>query len=527
MPSLPEPNVKNRTLYICDNLRVMRGINSESIDLIATDPPFNTKRLYNAPMGSKAANQQFDDRWKWDEVTNEWHDLIATDHPAIKELIEAAVVIESGSIEKHTGKIDTGKTKNSVAAFLAWMAPRLIEMHRILKPTGSLYLHCNREANAYLRLLLDAIFGRNNFGSEIIWRKLPKNCTRSLGNEHDTIFYYYKHNKKYTFNIVRKPYMKGHVEEHYEKEGERYRYTVGGNILTGQGATDGPSCESWRGFDPKPKDRHWAIPKHYNQFMDTAYLQLSPIQKLEALYQKGFIEIKPGNAWPTMVRYLDERDGVVLNDIWAYQPYTEGTVYGSKKGIEEEVKWLPPRSLVRTEWKTQKPVGLYERIIKISSNEGDLVLDPFCGCATTCVAAERQRRNWIGIDIDPEAETVTNERLQETSGLDQHVGLEYVTVQKTSPRRTDIEYISADKMRLLLWKKQGQLCGNPYCTLKHVARHVDLHLDHVIPKSRGGSDDILNRIGLCGNCNSRKGRKAWGSFLDDERAKQAHPVVGK
>lgn len=140
---MAEPNWNNRTLFVADNIRVLRGMNSESVDCIATDPPFNKKRIFNAPLGSRQAEQRFDDRWRWDEVTDEWQDLIATDHPAIKEIIEAAVVIEGGSIDHRTGKIDTGRTRNSIAAFLAYMAPRVIEMHRVLKPTGVLFMQCD------------------------------------------------------------------------------------------------------------------------------------------------------------------------------------------------------------------------------------------------------------------------------------------------------------------------------------------------------------------------------------------------
>ena len=146
-----------RTLYVCDNLPVLRGLNTDSVDLIATDPPFNAKRVFNAPLGSKAAGQRFDDRWRWDEVTDEWFDLIADEHRGVKEVIEAAAVIEGGEITT-AGEIRTGRIKNSTAAFLCWMSPRLIEMARIIKPTGSLYLHCDDAADSYLRLLLDAIF---------------------------------------------------------------------------------------------------------------------------------------------------------------------------------------------------------------------------------------------------------------------------------------------------------------------------------------------------------------------------------
>ena len=187
---MSKPNWKNRTLFVADNIRVLRGMDSATVDLIATDPPFNTKRLFNAPLGSRTAQQKFDDRWRWDEVTDEWHDVIAADHPAIKEIIEAAAVIECGSIDPHTGKVSTGRTKNSIAAYLAYMAPRVVEMRRVLKPTGVLFLQCDSKANSYLRLLLDAVFGRNNMINMIARRHaIAKGlATRRLPNNHDTLF---------------------------------------------------------------------------------------------------------------------------------------------------------------------------------------------------------------------------------------------------------------------------------------------------------------------------------------------------
>lgn len=186
-------NVRNRTLFIHDNLPVLRGIDSNSVDLIATDPPFNAKRTFNAPLGSKAAGQKFNDRWRWDEVADEWSDVIAQDFPGVREIVEAAAVIEGGAVDRSTGRIDTGRVKNSVAAFLCWMAPRIIEMRRVLKPTGSLYLHCDQSANSYLRLLLDDVFGRERFRDELQWvrhtsdAKGSQHAPKSWGTTTDTI----------------------------------------------------------------------------------------------------------------------------------------------------------------------------------------------------------------------------------------------------------------------------------------------------------------------------------------------------
>ena len=427
-----QSNIKNRTLFIHDNLRVLRGMDSNSIDLIATDPPFNAKRSFNAPLGTKAAKQKFDDRWKWDEITDEWHDLIAADHPSIKEIIEASAVIEGGSIDRETGHIDTGRTKNSIAAFLAWMAPRLIEMRRVLKDTGSIYLHCDPATSHYLKLLMDAIFGCANFRNEIVWWYDTGGMSKKqFSKKHDIILFYSK-TKKWKFNV------------------------------------------------------------------DVVKTEKNEIQKKRFEYAKKSGE---GNTYrlTSTLKYP--------HDVF-------------------QIHAINPKAKERTGWSTQKPLALYERIIKASSNEGDVVLDPFCGCATTCVAAEHLDRQWIGIDIDPVAQIVTRDRLYTASGINQLIDDSFVNVRKTPPSRTDIDIMSDAKMRVSLWKRQGYKCANPYCSLDEVARSEDLELDHVIPKSRGGSDDLSNRIGLCGNCNKRKSNKAWGRFLNEERSQLAHPVVG-
>lgn len=186
----------------------------------------------------------------------------------------------------------------------------------------------------------------------------------------------------------------------------------------------------------------------------------------------------------------------------------------------------PAQTGEATGWPTQKPLALYQRIIEVSSNEGDLVLDPFAGCATTCVAAEQLQRRWIGIDIDPVAETVTRDRLKKETGLFEFVDGNPVTVWKNPPKRSDAPALSDAKLRVVLWNNQGRRCANPYCTSESL-RAEDLDLDHRIPKSRGGSDDQTNRIGLCRNCNTRKGAKAWGTFLDEARASLPHPKIGE
>jgi site-specific DNA-methyltransferase (adenine-specific) len=181
--------------------------------------------------------------------------------------------------------------------------------------------------------------------------------------------------------------------------------------------------------------------------MDAAYLELDPTGKLEALYQANLIEIKSGNAWPTMVRLLDERDGTPVGDIWAFQPYTQGTVWGTKNGIDEDVKWLGPTDPERLGYPTQKPVALLERIISASSNPGDVVLDPFCGCGTTVHAAQKLGRKWIGIDVTHLAISLIERRLRDAFGKD--VQFETIGVPKDISAARDLA--ARDKHEFEKW----------------------------------------------------------------------------
>ena len=223
---------------------------------------------------------------------------------------------------------------------------------------------------------------------------------------------------------------------------------------------------------------------------------------MEAAHAEGrVVQSAPGRV-PRYKRYLDEQPGRKRDDIWL-------------DVVEAETS--------TADWATRKPVSLYRRLIECATDIGDIVCDPFAGCATTCVAAEQLQRQWIGIDIDPVAESVTLERLADETGL--NATETPVSVRKTL-RRSDIPHIPDAKLRQALWAQQGRRCANPYCDSENL-RAADLELDHRIPRVRGGDDDSLNRIGLCSNCNRRKGRKAWGLFLDAERAAQPHQTVGR
>ncbi len=414
---MAEPNFKNRTLYHGDNLDFLRGMNSETVHLIATDPPFNKNRDFHATPDSLAKGARFRDRWSWErDVHEEWIDSIKDDWPAVWSMIEAARAAYG----------------DDMAAFLCWLGVRVMEMRRVLRQDGSLYLHIDHTAHAYVKGLLDAIFGHKNFRNEIVWcysgGGIPK---KDFPRKHDTLLRYTK-SSEYTFHVERKPY-----KENTQEVGIHSTYS-------------------------------------------------GPDNKID----------------------LDR--GTPITDWWI----DIATVTG----------WNPER----TGYPTQKPLALYERIIKASSNEGDFVLDPFCGCATTPVAAERLGRRWVGMDIWDGAKDIVLMRL-EKEGLarpDSEHGLMFphdVHYTTKPPARTDDNAMAAPSFRLKIqrpieaWEKiahkgmvhilmqaqgteGGVICGG----CGRVLEKEFMELDHITPKSDRGANHILNRILLCRPCNRRK-----------------------
>lgn len=395
-------------LFYGDNLQVLRdSIADSSVDLVYLDPPFNSQANYNllfkAPSGehSEAQIEAFEDTWHWNDSAEAAYDeVMQSGNTDISELLAA---------------LRSFLKENDMMAYLTMMAVRLLELHRVLKPTGSLYLHCDPTASHYLKLVLDGIFGIENFRNEIIWRRTGSHNSKKIyGPIHDTILFYTR-SEHYTFDVVKRPYMAGHVNGRYTKDptSGKLKFTSGGNVMTGADKRTGESGQPWRGFNPTAKNRHWAIPGFLAEQMPPEYESLGVLAKLEALYEAKLIDIEPGNAWPTPVRYLSEDDGQPVQDIWAAQPYTEGTVYGTESVIDADVAWLGTTAPERLGYPTQKPVGLLERIIETSTKEGDVVLDPFCGCGTTIHASQKTKRQWIGIDITHLAISLIEKRLKD------------------------------------------------------------------------------------------------------------------
>ncbi|MDR1360805.1 MAG: HNH endonuclease [Rickettsiales bacterium] len=373
------------TLYTNDNLYVMNGMNSQSVDLIYLDPPFNSKRTYSAPIGTKAAGASFKDMWTWKDIDESYLETLADKYP------EMATYIAS---------VGSSHSK-AMMAYLTYMAQRIIEMYRILKDTGSLFLHCDPTASHYLKQLLDIVFGKQNFMNEIIW--YYKNASRGkkkFAKSHDVIFWYSKDNSKYTFyrDDILVPFESGMTE---------WRYSRGGQA---------------------------------------------------------------GKEMPK---------GKTPDDVF---------VLPSLNAMDKE----------RTGYPTQKPLALLRKIILTATAKGDVVFDPFCGCATACVAAQQLGRKWIGIDIEEQAVKVLIDRLSDDAGL-----FSDFIATKIPPKRTDVreEPITDKSVKERLYADQDGKCNA--CGVE--MRIVDFEIDHIIPRTKGGGDYYENYQLLCPHCNRTKG----------------------
>ena len=406
-------------LYYGDCLTIMRDhMKSRSVDLIYLDPPFNSNRDYNAIYKDETGRPLPDQ-------IEAFCDLWTLDQERERALRNMPILMREAGIEDEVAEFwklwmnALRGTQPKLLAYLSYMVERLLYMRVILKPSGSIYLHCDPTANHYIKALMDAIFGHQNFRNEIVWRRTGShNSLRTYGAIHDTILFY-SASGKYKFNVQKRPYSIAHVEKRYKLDHTgRAKQITGGNILTGSGISTGESGKPWRGFNPTAKNRHWAIPKFLNDRLSPEKASGGVIERLEVLYEMDLIEVKDGAKWPHPVRYLQDGDGQPYQDIWAYQPYTGGILFGTEEAIDEDVMWPGPTSPERLGYKTQKPVGLLKRIITVSSNSGDVVFDPFCGCATTLEVAHHLNRKWIGIDIAIHAiKRVARMRLTDRCGL--------------------------------------------------------------------------------------------------------------
>ncbi len=409
------PNIANRTIFTGDNLPVMRGINSESVDLIYLDPPFNSNRNYAAPIGSPAEGAGFKDIWTLDDIKEVQVEELKGINYGLHAIITAA-------------RYSNGP---AMTAYLTVMGIRLLEIHRVLKTTGTAYLHCDPTASHYIKGMMDAVFGAESFRNEIVWSYAGGGIPRyDFPRKHDIILRYSKTDTR-TFNgeAVRVPYTSS------------YTATV------------------FAGDDTRA----------------------------------------PGRT------YTRNPAGKIIEDWWSDIPRP----YGQE----------------RIGYPTQKPLALLERIVKASSNPGDLMLDPFCGCATACVAAEKLERQWAGIDIAPRALELTKLRLAREVRVGSDVAptlTDWEVIHRTDiPVRTDGGATSptpdaaptppppSPDIRRTLYGKQEGFCNG--CDVHFRLRN--LTLDHIVPRAGGGADTDSNLQLLCQACNSKKSTRTQEEFL--------------
>lgn len=377
-------------LHFGDNLEVLTSseIHDESVDLIYLDPPFNSQSQYNvlfrSPKDDSSAQAgAFLDTWTWGEEA---------------ELSYKEIMTLGGGTARFIDALRSALKESDMMAYLVMMAIRLVVLRQKLKPTGSLYLHCDPTASHYLKILLDGIFGYRNFQSEIIWKRTGSHGgSKRWGPVHDTILFYTA-SDKYIWNRVFQDYEATYLDKFYRFNDERGRYRL--VTLTGAGTRTGDSGKPWRGIDPTTSGRHWAVP---TRALEAAYpnrnlSELATQEKLDLLDQAELIYWPPRGIVPQQKRYSDENSGVLVQDIIT------------------DIGPISSHASERLGYPTQKPVALLDRIIRASSNEGGVVLDPFCGCGTTIEAAQRSGRQWIGIDIAIHAIKVIEARLTEQFG---------------------------------------------------------------------------------------------------------------
>ncbi len=372
-------NLGANLLWYGDNLEILRdNVTDESVDLVYLDPPFNSNQAFNVifakhPGDAEAAAAQvkaFDDAWHWGPVTDQQYQRYAL----------------AGELPTRTANalraFYTLLGENDAMAYLVNMAPRLVELHRVLKRTGSLYLHCDPTMSHYLKVMLDAIFGAERFRNEIIWKRShAHNSAHRFGANHDVILFYGKARDS-RWNAIYQSYNESYITKHYkhvDETGRRYKR----ENPTGPGIRHGETGQPWRDINPTAKGRHWVRPPARLEEMDAAGLIYWPD--------------KPG-AWPYVRLYLDEMPGAPVQDVWT------------------DIDPINMIAKERVGYPTQKPLALLERIVTASSSEGDVVLDPFCGCGTAVDAAERLGRKWIGIDIAYIAIDIIRGRLSRNYG---------------------------------------------------------------------------------------------------------------
>ena len=435
--------MKTNVLYYGDNLDILRRreyFPDESIDLIYLDPPFNSNRSYNVLFrestgaASEAQIEAFEDTWHWGPpAARAYEEVMTGQHQNVARLLRAMV---------------EGLGHNDVTAYLTMMAVRLVELHRVLKPTGSMYLHCDPTASHYLKMLMDAVFGPSHFRNEIVWQRTSAHGdSKKFGRVNDTILYCCK-SDRYTWNPQYAEHDPGYVEAFYRyNDPERGPFRLDHIIRS---STMGPRpnlAYEYKGYTPK---WGWRVTR----------------DKLEAFDRDGRLHLsKTGR--PYLKRFLNEMKGTALKALWT------------------DIPPVGPQARERLGYPTQKPLALLERVINASSNPGDIVLDPFCGCGTATHAAHKLGRQWIGIDITHLAIGLVRRRMQ-----DAFPGLEIEVIGEPVDLAWARDLAQRDKYQFQWWALD-KLGAQPVSGRK---KGSDRGIDGVIPFFAGPKEDYKRAL---------------------------------
>lgn len=379
------PNFQERTIWIGDNLDILRGINSSCVDLVYLDPPFRSESLLTAHAEHGGG---FKEKWSPYDLDPDWEEAIAI-RPAVQQALDAAAVMHS----------------ESMRAYLGTMGLRLIELHRVLKQSGSIYLHCGTADVHYLKLLMDSVFGKENFRNEVSWHNARKRAVASRGYPRGTdLLLHYSVSQGYTWNQLYLPPDPSYVRNFYRyvdaDTGRRYRL---GDLIHPR-AGDVDLTYEWRGHT-----RTWRWPR----------------ERMQQAHDEGRVHYS-STGLATLKRYLDEVQGVPVDAVW------------------DDIQPLNARHPEYVGLRSQKPLALMERIIGSSSNPGDVVLDPFCGSATTCIAAETMGRRWMGVDISSESADIADTRLRQSIGAERYRD-DMLHVRRDTPPRVRFESRTCDE----------------------------------------------------------------------------------
>jgi site-specific DNA-methyltransferase (adenine-specific) len=429
LPSTQTVNPDKNKLYYGDNYEVLqRYVKDESVDLVYLDPPFNSRQDYNVLFAEKDGSQSssqiraFEDTWEWNLDAQRSYEMI---------------VEQGGRVADALRAFKTFLFNSDMMAYLAMMAPRLVELRRALKETGSIYLHCDPTASHYLKILMDAVFGPQFFKNEIIWQRTSShaNVSQKFAAIHDVLLFFSK-GEKAIWSPQFVPYSDEYIETFFDQVDEKGKRYFRRDLTASMSRASKGQLYTWHGITPPPS-RCWAMAK----------------ENMDELESKGRIHWpKKQGGMPRLKLYPEDQPGVPLSDIWT------------------DLKTMHNLSSERLGYPTQKPEALLERIIKASSNEGDLVLDPFCGCGTTVQVAQRLNRRWIGIDITHLAIGLIKKRLSDAFGPE--IKSTYEVIGEPSDYAGAAQLAEEDKYQFQWWAL-GQVGARPTDQKKGADRGID------------------------------------------------------